>query len=302
MTIATGSRHNLAYVAESTFGTTPSTPGFQNLRHTGTTLGLSKDAIESEELRDDRQIAHFRHGNKNVSGDVNIELSYGTFDDFIEAALAGTWATNILKAGTTRRSFTIERHHEDIGKYLRSTGCSINTLSLSVAPNSMITGSFGVIGSGFTAAGSAITGSTYTAETTTAPFDSFTGSITEGGSSIAIVTGLELSIDNGMEALYVVGQDTTLEPSIGKSTVTGSVTAYFEDITLLNKFVNETESSLQFTLTDSAGKDYIFLMPKIKYNSGNPEAAGPGAVTISLDFVALYDSTALTQLKITRQP
>ena len=88
MTIATGSRHNLAYVAESTFGTTPSTPGFQNLRHTGTTLGLSKDAIESEELRDDRQIAHFRHGNKNVSGDVNIELSYGTFDDFIEAALA----------------------------------------------------------------------------------------------------------------------------------------------------------------------------------------------------------------------
>jgi hypothetical protein len=302
MTIATGSRHNLAYIAETTFGTTPTTPVMQNLRHTGTTLGLSKDAIESEELRDDRQIAHFRHGNKNVSGDVNFELSYGTFDDFIEAALAGTWATNILKAGTTRRSFTIERHHEDIGRYLRSTGCHINTMSLSVAPNSMVTGSFGVIGKGFGTSGVAMSGSTYTAETTSPPFDSFTGSITEGGSAIAIVTGLELSIDNGMEALYVVGEDTTLEPSIGKSTVTGSVTAYFENTDLLNKFVNETESSLTFTLTDAAGKDYVFFLPKIKYNSGNPEAAGPGAITISLDFVALYDSTALTQLKITRQP
>lgn len=302
MTIATGSRHNLAYIAETTFGTTPNSPGMQNLRHTGTTLGLSKDAIESEELRDDRQIAHFRHGNKNVSGDVNFELSYGTFDDFIEAALAGTWATNILKAGTTRRSFTIERHHEDIGRYLRSTGCHINTMSLSVAPNSMVTGSFGVIGKGFGTSGAAMSGATYTAETTSPPFDSFTGSITEGGSAIAIVTGLELSIDNGMEALYVVGEDTTLEPSIGKSTVTGSVTAYFENTDLLNKFVNETESSLTFTLTDAAGKDYVFYLPKIKYNSGNPEAAGPGAITISLDFVALYDSTALTQLKITRQP
>tara|TARA_R110002153_G_scaffold147645_3_gene298914 strand:+ start:1299 stop:2210 length:912 start_codon:yes stop_codon:yes gene_type:complete len=302
MTIATGSRHNLAYIAETTFGTTPSTPGFQNLRHTGTTLGLSKDAIESEELRDDRQVAHFRHGNKSVSGDVNVELSYGTFDDFIEAALAGTWATDVLKAGVTRRSFTIERHHQDINKYLRSTGCSVNTMSLSVAPNSMVTGSFGVIGQDFTAIGTPITGATYAAETTSRPFDSFTGNIKEGGSAIAIITGLELSVDNGMEALYVVGQDTTLEPSIGKSSVTGSVTAYFENITLLNKFVNEVDTSLEFTLTANNGKDYTFVMPKVKYNSGNPEVAGPGAVTISLDFIALYDSTAQTQLKITRDP
>lgn len=302
MTIATGSRHNLAYIAETTFGTTPNNPGFQNLRHTGTTLGLSKDAIESEELRDDRQVAHFRHGNKNVSGDVNFELSYSTYDDFIEAVLAGSWSTNILKAGTTRRSFTIERHHQDIGKYLRSTGCSVNTMSLSVSPNSMITGSFGVIGKDFTAIGSAVSGASYTAETTSRPFDSFTGNIKEGGSNIAVITGLELSVDNGMEALYVVGQDTTLEPSIGKSTVTGSVTAYFENITLLNKFVNETDTSLEFTLTADNGKDYTFLMPKVKYNSGNPEVSGPGAVTISLDFIALYDSTAQTQLKITRDP
>ena len=290
----------MAYVVESVFGTTPTTPTFTPIRHTGTTIGLSKDAIESEELRQDRQIANYRHGNKSVAGDVNIELSYGTFDDLLEATLAGTWATNVLIAGTTRRSYTVERHHTDIGKYLRSTGCSFNALSLSVAPNSMVTGSFSVIGKAFSVASTAISGSTYSAETTTAPFDSFTGSITEGGSSIAVVTSIDLSIDNGMEALYVVGSDETLLPSIGKSTVTGSITAYFENATLIDKFIAETASSLSFVLTDLAGNSYTVDLPNIKYNSGNPEVAGPGAITVSLDFVALYDASTGSQIEITR--
>lgn len=302
MTIATGSRHNLAYVLESTFGTTPSSPGFTPIRHTGTTLGLSKDAVESEELREDRQIAHFRHGNKSVTGDINFEMSYGGLDALIEATLCGSWATNVLKAGTTRRSFTVERYHQDISKYLRSTGCQFNYMSLNVAPNSMVTGSFGVIGSGFTTSGSALGSSTYSAETTTAPFDSFTGSITEGGSAIAVITALELQIDNGMEALYVVGSADTLLPSIGKSSVTGSVTAYFENTALIDKFINETSSAIQFTLTDAAGNDYIFSLPNIKYNSGNPEVSGPEAITVTLDFVALYNSSDASQIKITRVP
>ena len=302
MTIATGSRHNLSYVVEATFGTTPSSPGFTPIRHTGTTLGLSKDAVESEELREDRQVAHFRHGNKSVTGDINFELSYGGLDALLEATLCGSWATHVLKAGTTRRSYTVERHHQDIGKYLRSTGCQFNTMSLSVAPNSMVTGSFGIIGSGFTTSGSALGSATYSAESTTAPFDSFSGSITEGGSAIAIITALELNIDNGMEALYVVGSADTLLPSIGKSSVTGSVTAYFENTTLLDKFVAETTSAIQFTLTDAAGNDYIVLLPKVKYNSGNPEVSGPGAITVTLDFVALYNSSDASQIKITRVP
>ena len=300
MTIATGSRHNMAYVVESTFGTTPSTPSFLPIRHTGTTIGLSKDAIESEELREDRQVAHFRHGNKSVAGDVNVELSYGSFDDLLEAVLCGTWATNVLKAGTTRRSYTVERHHQDIGKYLRSTGCNFNSMSLSVAPNSMVTGSFSVVGKDFTIASTAITGATYGTETTTAPFDSFTGSITEGGSSIAVVTAIELSLDNGMESMYVVGSDSTLQPSIGKSSVSGSITAYFENSTLIDKFINETSSSLTFVLTDLAGNSYTFNLPNVKYNSGNPEVGGAGAVTVSLDFVALYNSSDASQIKITR--
>lgn len=84
---ATGARHSMAYIPEVTYGVTPATPAFQTLRHNGTSLGTSKTSLESAEIRTDRQVAHFRLGNRSVSGDIPIELSYTTFDDFLEAGL-----------------------------------------------------------------------------------------------------------------------------------------------------------------------------------------------------------------------
>ena len=308
MAIATGSRHNLSYKVETTYGTAPAA-NYQELRHTGTTLGLSKDAIESEELRDDRQVAHFRHGTKAVGGDINFELSYGSFDELIGGVLcadedAGNtdafgWnnTTGEIVPGTSNRSFTFERHHTDIDQAMKMTGCQLSSMSLSIAPNSMVTGSFSILGKDMTISA---TETATTAANANEPFDGFTGSITEGGSPIAIVTALELTIDNGLESTYVIGDDTTLQSPLGKSMVTGSITAYFEDASLINKFINETSSSLSFTLQDLAGNQYVFDLGNVKYNSGNPEVGGPGQVTVSLDFVALYDTVDLTQLKITR--
>ena len=302
MTIATGARHDLSFIVESTYGTTPSTPAFTKIRHTGTTLGLSKEALESEELREDRQVQFFRHGTKSVGGDINFELSYGGLDSLIEAVFCGTWNSNVLVPANTRRSFTIERHFEDIDKYIRLTGCHFNTMSLSLAPNSLVTGAFGVIGKDGDTASSGITGATYGAESNTKPFDSFTGSINEGGSSIGTITALELSIENGMEATYAVGDATTKEPPLGQFRVTGSITAYLDSMSLVDKFQDETASTISFTLTDAAGNDYTFEMDEVQYNSGNPEVGGPGSVTVSLDFIALYDTSATTNLKITRAP
>lgn len=309
MTIATGSRHSMAYCAETTFGTTNATPVFKAFRHTSTTLALSKESLQSSELRSDRQIVDFRHGVKSVSGDAGIELSYGSFDDMIEAALGGTWSADTptagidqLEVGLSRRSFTIERLFDDITQYHRFTGCHVNTMNLSVQPSAMVTGSFGMIGKGMTTGTAAIAGATYPAASTTTPFDGFTGSINEGGNGIAVVTEMSLSIDNGMAAINVVGSDETLEPSIARSNVTGSVTAYFEDSTLLDKFINETETSINFTLADVAGNTYLFSLPRIKYSSGQPDVSDESPVTISFNFQALLDSTAGTNMLVQRNP
>lgn len=308
---ATGARHSMGYVAESVYGTTPTTPVFTDVRHTSASIGLSKSGIESSEVRADRQIAHFRHGNKTVGGDIGIELSYTTFDELMEAALGGTWdvdtpsaGTDQLQAGTTRRSFTFERKFAnlDVPEWHRYTGSEINTLSLSVTPDAMVTGTFGVMSQDTSIGTAIISGATYSAATTTEPFDSFSGTITEGGSAIGTVTSVELSLENGLSPLFVVGSDVTDEPSIGKSRVTGTLTTFFQDKTLLEKFINETPSTLVFTLLDPAGNLYDFTLPNIKYTGGQPDVDGDGEVTIALPFTALYDSTEGSNITIERNP
>ena len=262
-------------------------------------------------FRSDRQIAHFRHGNRSVAGDIGIELSYGSFDDFLEAVLCGTWATDTpsvgidqLQVGTERRSFTIERlfANLDTPEYHRYTGVEMNTFNLSVAPDAMVTGSFGTIAQNNSIGTAEIAGATYNPATTTEPFDSFSGTITEGGSAIGVVTSLEMTLENGINPLFVVGSDVTEEPSIGKSRVTGTLGVFFQDKTLLEKFINETASALIFTLVDPAGNEYNFTLPNIKYTGGQPDVSGEGEITISMPVTALYDSTEGSNLTIERNP
>jgi len=304
MAIANGAQHSLHYIAESTYGTTPATPTWTPLPHNATTLALTKDAIESEKLRGDRQIEDFRHGNKSIGGDVTSEMEYGAFDDILEAVMCGTWATNVLKSGTTRRSFTLERKFADLAtpEFHRYEGVEFNSMAISIAPNSMVTATFSVIGKDLSLATAEVASSTYSADVGNTPFDSFTGSITEGGSSIATVTSLEFTIENGLEPLFSVGADTTNRPSIGKSRVTGTLTTYFDSKTLYEKFINETSSEIVCTLTDTAGNDIQIDIPNVKYNSGQPDVSGEGAVTVAMDFVALYSSSDASQLVITRTP
>lgn len=311
--MANGSRHSMSYVAESSYGVTPSNPVFKPIRHTGTTLALSKESLQSEEIRSDRQIADFRHGAFQTGGDINVELSYGSFDDLLEAVLCGTWATDTpttdtdqLKAGVTRRSFTIERHFGDLltaqKPYHRFTGVEFNTLALAVAANAMITATFGVVGQGFETDTAQIAGATYTTATTTSPLDSFTGSLKEAGSLIAVITEIQLNVENGLDPRFVVGSKQSIRPSIGRSNVSGTITAYFEDSTLLDKFVNETESSIEFELPDGAGNLLTFKLPRVKYNGGQPDVEGEGPITLSMPFQALLDSVTGTNLIIERTP
>ena len=310
-TTAAGSGHSMGHKVEATYGTTPTSPAFTDIRHTGTSLGLSKSSFESDELRNDRQIQSFRHGNKSVAGDISIKMSYGSFDDLIEAALGGTWDTDVpsagidtLLAGTTRRSFTIERKFTDLDtpEWHRYTGCEINTFSLSVAPDAIVTGTFGVIGQDTSIGTAILSGATYPAATTVEPMDSFSGTITEGGSAIGTVTSIDFTLENGLNPLFAVGSDTTERPSIGKSRLTGTMTTYFQSKTLLEKFINETASSIILVLLDPAGNSFSIELPNVKYNGGQPDVDGEGEITISLPFIALYDAGEGSQVVIERNP
>lgn len=103
MTIATGVNKKLKYKEEVTWGTVPAAAGSQSLRRVSSDLSLRKQTFESAEILTHLQRLDFRHGVRSVEGSINGELSPGTYEDFIAAALrrAFTAVTDIAGASIT---------------------------------------------------------------------------------------------------------------------------------------------------------------------------------------------------------
>lgn len=302
--MADASRHSMGMIAEVTYGTTPATtPAFDAIRHLSTSLATTKDALVAQELRSDRQISDHQYGVRQVGGDIVAELTYGgTVDTMLEAVLCGTWTGDVLKAGVVRRSFSILRRFLDItaGDNHLFKGCEFNTLNVTNAANDRNQITLGIIGQDMTVGNDPPTGATFPAATTTGVMTGIQGSANEGGSPVAVVTSANFTLENGLEIRPVIGSQKTILPSIGRSNVTGEITAYFEDGTLLSKFLDETASSISFDCADGLGNTYTFLFPKIKYSGGEVPVTGPGSISMTLPFQAIYDSSEATQIKITR--
>lgn len=299
MTLAAGSNLVFSYILESVWGTTPTTPAFQKLNIVSTNIGLSKESFQSESINNKRQVLDHRHGVRDAAGDIPVEFRASSFDDFLQALMMGTWSSDVLKCGSTRRSFTIERNFSDIGKYRRTTGAELNSFSLEVPVSGIVKGTFGIIGKDDTGASSAISGATYTADNNNQPMTALSGAINIGGSPVAIITAIKLSITNDLTNNAVVGSDVKIRGAAGRIKITGEISAYFEDFALTDLFDNETESAITLTLSDDANS-YEFDLPKVKFNGGKPEVGGEKEVTLSLPFQAIYDETDDTTLTITR--
>ncbi len=298
MAFAQGSRSSLSYIVESTFGTTPA-GNFQNLPFTTHSLNMTKERVSGTDINADRMSRVDRHGNRQVAGDIVADLRDTDFDDLLESAMLNTWATNVLKVGTVPKYFSIEDYAADIDQARLFTGCSVNTLSVSLAPNAMVTGTFGIVGKDMTISA---TEKTQDAATGAAPFDSYSGDLEIGGSVAAIVTAMDFTVTNGFAPTFVVGDDSAPSLEVGDAVVEGTISAYFEDAALLNRFIDETETSLKVTVGDneSTPNTMEFFFPRCKINSADVGVDGPTSRVISLTFVALRDETEETNLRITR--
>jgi hypothetical protein len=300
MPFAQGSRTQLAYVPEVTYGTTPSTPALISLPFNTHSVDLTKTRVQSAEITPDRMPRIDRHGQRTVSGDIVVEMRPADYDFLLEDALFGTFTTNVLNTGTTVSSFTLEDGALDITQYRAFTGCMVNTMQISIAPNQMTTATFGIIGKDMTQSTTPLDAS-LTAASGNEPFDSFSGAITEGGSAIAYVNSIDFTLNNNLNPAFVLGSVSTPQMEFGQSTLEGTMTVYYQDKALIDKFLGETESSLSIVMNDRvAGKDYTLLMPRIKINGAAVPVSSPQSRLITIPFVALRDSVTGTQLRVTR--
>jgi hypothetical protein len=302
MAFSQGARTRLSQIAEVTYGTTPSaTPVYLQIPFNTHSLDLQKTRVQSSMITSDRMPSIDRHGQRSVSGDIVVEMRPGDYDAFLEGALFGTFASDILNTGTTVKSFSIQDAALDISQFRTFEGVMVNTMAMSLAPDALTTATFGLVGQDMVQAATAPAGSSYTAYSTNEPFDSFSGTISEGGSAIALVNSLDFTLNNNLGATYVLGSNVTPQMEFGMSTLEGSMTIYYQDAALITKFLAETESSLSIVLDDRvAGKTYTLLMPRIKINGAAVPVGSPQSRLITVPFVALKDSSTGTQFRITR--
>ena len=301
MAFSQGSRSSLSFVTESTFGTTPA-GSFANLPFSTHSLNLTKDVLTGTDIEADRMPRVNRQGNRQVGGDIVVDLRDGDYDLILESAMLSTFATDILKVGVAPKFFSIEDYAADIDQARLFTGMSVSTMAISLAPNQMVTTTFGMVGKDMTISG---TQKTQVAATGAQPFDAYSGDISIGavGTPVAsaIVTALDFTLNNSYAPTFVIGDDSAPSLEYGRAEVEGTMTAYFEDAALINRFLNETETAIRVSVDDPTGANaYTFDFPKVKINSADVGVDGPTSRMVTMSFVALFDSTLGTNLQITR--
>jgi len=302
MAFATGSTSYLAYVMEPgvTWGDTPGTPALKALPVKSWDISNAKDGFQSGDIRADRQVQDYRHAGNSPTGKIGFELKHGDYDDILEMALFGTFTANELKGGTVRNAATFEGGHSDISVFRKSAGMMVNSLSMSLGTDGAVECSAEMLGKDFAIGVSSIDGDGITAVSGNRSFDVFTGTIDEGGASIATVTKLDLSIANNIELAKVIGSADPTAAVEGRQVVTGSISAYFESGVLLAKFVNENNSSLEFVLTDPDANTMTVTLPNVVYTGAEAPVDSEGGIQLNMPFQAVYDVTDDTSIKIAR--
>lgn len=222
--------------------------------------------------------------------------------------VAGTIVNRALKVGVTPKSFTIEDAAIDISQFRLFTGMQVDNLAISIKPNSMISATFGMVGKDMTMAGVSID-PVKDAASLNQPFDSYSGALSLGNAAaamtaLATITGIDFSIANGVTPTYVIGSASTPQLEFGMATIEGTITAYFEDASLINRFINETTSAFAVTVNDPSGtSNYTFHFPRVKINGASVPVEGmTGSRIITLPFVALYDTAENSSIEIIRNP
>lgn len=296
---AQGYRSKLGMGFESTYNQAPA-KGIQ-MPITSSKIKGSQNLITDNTIRGRRDPAQPSLGNIDVSGSVVIPVDDVNFGYWLRALLdvpittgSGDPYTHIFKIGLTQPSISFEQQFPDISQNFLYTGCKVNKMALSFGGDQALAATIDIMG-----AKEVINSTPFDAMLDNYPmrkFSNFMASIKEGGTDIASVTKLDLSISAGLNGdTYTIGsRGFRNSVNSGIMQVSGTVTAFFDSVALLNKAIAGTTSSLDILLVDPAFPTHSLeiKLPELIYKRDSPGIEGPTGVSIALPFEAFYNADA----------
>ena len=201
-----------------------------------------------------------------------------------------------LRNGTTEHDYSVIRYHGglDAGQYFTFLGQVVNSLNIAAQASSILTGSFDFIGKDASLAQSSTSVSAATAAGTTSVLNAVSNvaEVKEGGGDVdtCLVNGIDFTVANNLRGLQSIGNLGNCDIGVGKCDVTGTLTAYFRNNSLYDKYLAGTPSSISYKVEDSSGNAYIFDMPQVEFESDGINAGGQDQdVMETLGFRAYMD-------------
>ena len=208
---------------------------------------------------------------------------------------SATWTptgkvTYAPSTGHTDLSYAFEHWHADLSLSEVFSGNKINRMQLGVPPQGMATIGFDFLGKDIITSGSEYFTSP-TAETTAGIAAAANGLMLVSGSSIATLTGLDITLDANMSAEDVIGSTTYQDIAEGRILVSGNLTGLFDSATLRDLFLNETEFSVVAVLpvSPAAAADFVGItLPRCKATGADLDD-GDKSLVRTIPFTALYN-------------
>lgn len=195
-----------------------------------------------------------------------------------------------LDVSTTLFTFLMERAFADVTQFQVFNGVAVDQWQMNVQPEAIIGGTFSLLGMSAAAlAGASASAVAPAAATSNSPFAAFDGAIFEGAIKNAVATAVEFTLARNRSLNPVIGSKFSPDVFEGTANLNGTLTAYFEDAVLLNKFIDETESTMWFRFDDpNSATDFMSIVfPRVKYNGGSMDPPQEGPVPLEMPFQAL---------------
>lgn len=304
MSMAKGKQAQLIYDEETVFGATPGVPAAKVLPILSSGVTTKRELFKSNIIRSTRNATKPKRGKIDISGSISTELNpfMGTIlKHLVGNSVVTTGAGPYVhtgKVGALPIGLTMEDGYSDLGHYILRNGNKFNKGSFEFNSDGVIPFALDILGASRT-----INAASFDATPLDLGHDPFEGaemSIAEGGVSIAYVEQVKIDIENNLDGgVYVIGGGgKRREIPEGATLVSGTLTALFESVALLNKAIAYTESSLKITLSrgdglGSAGNESLELfVPELIFEENDPGIPGPEGVKIELPFAAYYENAA----------
>ena len=316
MAIRSALAAQLGLAQSSTFGTYQTPTRF--LEFVEESLEYNIERVESPGLRSNNRVLRtdrYAPGQKRVEGSVTLEPSTKGYGLILKHALGSASIATPSGATLARlhthtlgdifgTSLTVQVGRPDTSGTVQPfsfLGMRVDTLSLSNAVDELLVCEVGFVGQEQTTA-QALATAVYPTTGGAAAYEQFywtQGVISVAGSPVAIVSDFQIEVNNTLKSdRYFLGGATMSEPILaGMTEITGSITAEFDSLTALNRFVNNDQVALSAkwtaaTAIESTTVPYVEVtIPKVRFDSGSPTVGGPDVLTVELAFKALNDGT-----------